>query len=55
MGQNKNTNISFYLKLSCLFITLGLAFVNPKSGLMNGKAKKPVSLTHKINSIKTNL
>ena len=54
-GQHKNTNISFYLKLSCLFITLGLAFINPKSGLMNSKAKKPVSLINKINTVKAPL
>jgi hypothetical protein len=55
MGQNKNTNISFYLKLSCLFITLGLALISPKSGLMRNKAKKPVSFNQKINTLKAHL
>jgi hypothetical protein len=48
MKQRENTNLGFFLKITCLFILLGLGFIGRKNYLSQGK--KEISLVVKSNS-----
>jgi hypothetical protein len=45
MKNNDKTNSAFFLKITCLFILLGLGFINPKNYLNQGK--KEISMAVK--------
>jgi hypothetical protein len=47
MKTSDNTNLGFFLKITCLFILLGLGLMNPKNYFSQGK--KEVSLAIKSN------